>query len=169
MSIGALSKPFGAGGVTLGWIACRDADARQRFKDAMYYGTACVARASELQGIMVLRARDALLERNLGIMRRNLAIVERFLGENRDLFSYVKPTAGCVLFVEFKGPLTSTQLGDALAADGISIKPSYCFTDDASVDQYFRIGFGEEKVPAAIEALARFVAAKRDEWGFPRV
>ena len=168
VSIGALSKPFGAGGVTLGWIACRDADARQRFKDAMYYGTACVARASELQGIMVLRARDALLERNLGIIRRNLAIVERFLGENRDLFSYVKPTAGCVLFVEFKGPLTSTQLGDALAADGISIKPSYCFTDDDSVDQYFRIGFGEEKVPAAIEALARFVAAKRDEWGFPR-
>ena len=168
VSIGALSKPFGAGGASLGWIACRDADARQRFKDAMYYGTACVARASELQGIMVLRARDALLERNLGIVRRNLAIVERFLGENRDLFSYVKPTAGCVLFVEFKGPLTSTQLGDALAADGISIKPSYCFTDDASVDQYFRIGFGEEKVPAAIEALARFVAAKRDEWGFPR-
>ena len=168
VSIGALSKPFGAGGASLGWIACRDADARQRFKDAMYYGTACVARASELQGIMVLRARDALLERNLGIVRRNLAIVERFLGENSDLFSYVKPTAGCVLFVEFKGPLTSTALGDALANEGISIKPSYCFTDDDSVDQYFRIGFGEEKVPAAIEALARFVAAKRDEWGFPR-
>ena len=117
---------------------------------------------------MVLRARDALLERNIGIIRRNLAIVERFLGENSDLFSYVKPTAGCVLFVEFKGPLTSTQLGEALAADGISIKPSYCFTDDDSVDQYFRIGFGEEKVPAAIEALARFVEAKRDAWGFPR-
>ena len=168
VSIGALSKPFGAGGASLGWIACRDADARQRFKDAAYFGTACVARASELQGIMVLRARDALLERNIGIIRRNLAIVERFLGDNSDLFSYVKPTAGCVLFVEFKGPLTSTALGDALANEGISIKPSYCFTDDDSVDQYFRIGFGEEKVPAAIEALARFVEAKRDEWGFPR-
>ena len=168
VSIGALSKPFGAGGASLGWIACRDADARQRFKDAAYFGTACVARASELQGIMVLRARDALLERNIGIIRRNLAIVERFLGDNSDLFSYVKPTAGCVLFVEFKGPLTSTALGDALANEGISIKPSYCFTDDDSVDQYFRIGFGEEKVAAAIEALARFVAAKRGEWGFPR-
>ena len=168
VSIGALSKPFGAGGASLGWIACRDAEARQAFKDAMYFGTACPARASELQAIMVLRARDVLLERNLGIIRRNLEIVERFLQANDDLFSYVKPTAGCVMFVEFKGPLTSTELGDALAADGISIKPSYCFTDDDSVDQYFRIGFGEEKVPAAIEALARFVAAKRDEWGFPR-
>ena len=168
VSIGALSKPFGAGGVTLGWIACRDADARQRFKDAAYFGTACVARASELQAIMVLWASNALLARNLGIIRRNLELVERFLQANGDLFSYVKPTAGCVMFVEFKGPLTSTELGDALAADGISIKPSYCFTDDDSVDQYFRIGFGEEKVPAAIEALARFVAAKRDEWGFPR-
>ena len=134
----------------------------------MYYGTACPARASELQAIMVLRARDVLLERNLSIIRRNLAVVERFLRANSDLFSYVRPVAGCVMFVEFKGPMTSTQLGDALAADGISIKPSYCFTDDDSVDQYFRIGFGEEKVPAAIEALARFVEAKRDEWGFPR-
>ena len=168
VSIGALSKPFGAGGASLGWIACRDAEARQAFKDAMYFGTACPARASELQALMVLRARDVLLERNLGIIKRNLEIVERFLQANSDLFSYVRPVAGCVLWVEFKGPLTSTQLGDALAADGISIKPSYCFTDDDSVDQYFRIGFGEEKVPAAIEALARFVAAKRGEWGFPR-
>ena len=173
VSVGALSKPFGAGGASLGWIACRDAEARQAFKDAMYFGTACPARASELQALMVLRARDVLLERNLGIIRRNLAVVERFLGENSDLFSYVKPTAGCVLWVEFKGPLTSTELGAALAEAGISMKPSYCFTDDDSVDQYFRIGFGEEKVPAAIEALARFVAAdvaaKRGEWGFPRV
>ena len=171
VSIGALSKPFGAGGASLGWIACRDAEARQAFKDAMYFGTACPARASELQAIMVLRARDVLLERNLGIIRRNLEIVERFLQANSDLFSYVKPTAGCVLWVEFKGPLTSTELGAALAEAGISMKPSYCFTPDPDdgVDQYFRIGFGEEKVPAAIEALARFVAAKRDEWGFPRV
>ncbi len=75
-----------------------------------------------------------------------------------------------MLWVEFKGPLTSTELGAALAEAGISMKPSYCFTPDPDdgVDQYFRIGFGEEKVPAAIEALARFVAAKRDEWGFPR-
>ena len=170
VSIGALSKPFGAGGASLGWIACRDAEARQAFKDAMYFGTACPARASELQALMVLRARDVLLERNLGIIKRNLEIVERFLQANSDLFSYVKPTAGCVLWVEFKGPLTSTELGAALAKAGISMKPSYCFTPDPDdgVDQYFRIGFGEEKVPAAIEALARFVAAKRDEWGFPR-
>ena len=136
----------------------------------MYYGTACPARASELQGIMVLRARDALLERNLSIIRRNLATVESFLQANSDLFSYVRPVAGCVLFVEFKGPLTSTELGAALAEAGISMKPSYCFTPDPddSVDQFFRIGFGEDKVPAAIEALARFVEAKRDEWGFPR-
>ena len=170
VSIGALSKPFGAGGASLGWIACRDADARQRFKDAMYFGTACPARASELQCIMVLRARDVLLERNLGIIRRNLATVESFLQANSDLFSYVRPVAGCVMWVEFKGPLTSTELGAALAEAGISMKPSYCFTPDPDdgVDQYFRIGFGEEKVPAAIEALARFVAAKRGEWGFPR-
>ena len=100
VSIGALSKPFGAGGASLGWIACRDAEARQRFTDAMYFGTACPARASEIQAMMVLRARVELLKRNIAIILRNLAVVERFLGENDDLFSYVKPTAGCVMFIE---------------------------------------------------------------------
>ena len=46
---------------------------------------------------MVLRARDVLLERNFGIIKRNLEIVERFLQANSDLFSYVKPTAGCAV------------------------------------------------------------------------
>ena len=55
--------------------------------------------------------------------------------------------------------------------DAAKAKLSEKFKDDEKEIQAefcAEIGFGEEKVPAAIEALARFVAAKRDEWGFPR-
>ena len=104
---------------------------------------------------------------NLGIIKRNskaLAVSTVNSGIRTSNRRRVCPVG------RIQGPLTSTELGAALAEAGISMKPSYCFTADPDdgVDQYFRIGFGEEKVPAAIEALARFVAAKRDEWGFPR-
>ena len=169
ISIGALSKAFGAGGLSLGWIACRDIKTLQRCKDAQYFGTACVARSSELLAIMVLRASERLLQRNLGIIRRNLKVLEAFLKRNSDLFSYVKPVAGCVLFAEFKGPMTAADLGEQLAASGISVKPSYCFTQDPRDGQYVRLGFGEDKlVPLAIEALAKFIDEKRSGWGCPR-
>ena len=166
LSVVALSKPFGAGGCSVGWVACRDAAARQKIVDAQYFGTACPARAAELQAILVLRARDELLARNLEIVRKNCDLVDAFVRRNADLFAWTRPRAGAVGFVEFKGPMDSAELGDALAAEGISMKPSYCFSDDAAdgVGQFFRVGFGEAVVPAALEALEAFVGARRAAW-----
>ena len=52
-----------------------------------------------------------------------------------------------------------------LAAAGIGIKPAYCFTDAvAPHNDFFRVGFGEEKMPAALEAFAAFVEKRKDAW-----
>ena len=171
LSAVTLSKPWGAGGVSIGWLAFRDPTLRQRLLDVQYFGTACCARAAELQAIMVLRASDTILARNLAIIHANLAALDAFINENADLFSWVRPNAGAIAFVRFRGPLTTAELGAALAAEGISIKPAYCFTDEEPVsdaNDYFRVGFGERKMPAALDALARFVDARRAEWGAPR-
>lgn len=43
------------------------------------------------------------------------------------------------------------------------MKPAYCFTADADIPAAhdgFRVGFGEAKMPAALEALAAFVEAR---------
>lgn len=43
------------------------------------------------------------------------------------------------------------------------MKPAYCFTADATIPEAhdgFRVGFGEAKMPAALEALAAFVEAR---------
>ena len=76
---------------------------------------------------------------------------------------WVRPTAGAIAFVRFKGPLSSNELGEQLAAVGIGIKPAYCFTDVVTKEKdYFRVGYGEESTPAA---LADFIAAERVRWG----
>ena len=47
--MGALSKPWGGCGITIGWLALQDLDLKQRLVDVQYFGTASPSRASELQ------------------------------------------------------------------------------------------------------------------------
>ena len=57
LSVGALSKPWGGCGITIGWIAFQDLGLRQRLVDVQYFGTASPSRASELQARARARAR----------------------------------------------------------------------------------------------------------------
>lgn len=70
-----LSKPWGGCGITIGWLALQDLNVKQQLIDVQYFGTACPGRAAELQAIMTLRASDAILEKNLAIIRRNLDLL----------------------------------------------------------------------------------------------
>lgn len=170
MSVVTLSKPWGACGVTIGWIATQDMKLKQRLVDAQYFGTACPSRASEIQAIMVLRGSDAILAKNMEIIRRNKSLLDKFLDKHKEFFEWVNPIAGAIGFVKFKGPWSSSELGEQLAGVGISIKPAYCFADDLmetgcnDYDAYFRIGYGEEKMPKALEALEAFVEDHIHSW-----
>ena len=160
-----ISKPWGGCGITIGWLALQDLELKQKLVDVQYFGTACASRASEIQAIMTLRASDIILKRNLKIIQENLQLLDQFMDQYDDLFEWVRPTASAVGFVRFKGPLSSDELGELLAEDGISVKPTYAFTDDANeYNDYFRIGFGEKVMPTSLHALARFVEKNKSAW-----
>jgi aspartate/methionine/tyrosine aminotransferase len=168
LSACTLSKPWGGCGVTIGWLALQDLELKQKIIDVQYFGTACPSRASEIQAIMTLRASDIILERRMSIIRRNLALLDQFIEDYGDLFEWVRPNAGAIAFVKFKGPLKSDELGDKLAESGISIKPAYVFTGDYTNHQaYFRVGYGEEVMPGALTALKDFVENNKRAWGMP--
>ena len=113
---------------------------------------------------MVLRASDAILARNLRLIRRNLALLTAFVERHADLFEWVPPTAGAIAFIKFKGPLSSSELGAELAAAGIGMKPAYCFADVVTPDiDYFRVGFGEAALPRSLEALERFARREAEK------
>jgi len=166
LSVVTLSKPWGGCGVSIGWCACQDLEVLERMTDVQYFDCACMGRASELLAIMTLRASEVILAKNLGIIRENLVLLQRFVeGTYRDLFEWVKPCAGAIAFIKFKGPMTSNELGAQLALVGISIKPSYCFTDEVTTaNDYFRVGFGEIVFKDALEKLGEFVEERKEEW-----
>jgi aspartate/methionine/tyrosine aminotransferase len=166
LSVVTLSKPWGACGVTIGWIACQDKElVMEKLWNVQYFGCSCPSRASELQAIMVLRASERILSRNVKIILDNKKLLEQFMHDYQDLFSWVPPTAGAIAAIKFHGPLTSVELGDELALAGISIKPAYCFTDCVTNENdYFRVGYGESIMPKALVALRMFVESRKDEW-----
>ena len=60
---------------------------------------------------MALRSSDAILKKNLVIIRHNLSLLQRFIHTFSDLFEWVPPKAGAVCFIKFKGPLSSEEFG----------------------------------------------------------
>lgn len=160
-----LSKPWGGCGITIGWLAMQDLDLKQKIIDTQYFVTACPGRACEIQAIMTLRASDKILEKNLNIIRHNFKLLDQFIEKYSDLFEWVRPNAGAVAYVKFKGPLTSDELGEQLAESGISIKPAYVFSEYGTDDSgYFRVGYGEKIMPKALEALTDYVEAHKETW-----
>ena len=173
LSIVSMSKPWGACGISLGWCVSPDKALLQAVWNCQYFGTACPARAAELQAIMVLRASDAILANRLEIIRHNKALLQKVIERDYpDLLDWIRPNAGAICFVRFKGPLSSAQLGTLLAQRGISIKPTYCFvghdavTSDLEEDlaSYFRVGFGERHMPLALDAFVAVMEEFKDEW-----
>jgi aspartate/methionine/tyrosine aminotransferase len=162
-----MSKPWGACGISVGWLACSNLDMISKLWDCQYFGTACISRSSEIQAIMVLRASDTILQDRLCIIRKNKALLQDVI-ENKypDLFEWERPNAGAVGFVKFMGPLTSLELGSLLGDRGISIKPAYCFSGDNVTPEidYFRVGFGERKMPLALDAFVSVIEEFKDEW-----
>jgi aspartate/methionine/tyrosine aminotransferase len=160
-----LSKPWGACGVTIGWLACPSLEMKEKLTDVQYFGTACPSRASEIQAIMILRASNTILEKNMSIIQCNKKLLQDFMEEYQNLFEWTPPTAGAICFIKFKGPLSSEEFGNLLQSRGISCKPAYCFTDTVIPEiDYFRVGFGEAKFPKALEALKVVVEEYQDEW-----
>jgi aspartate/methionine/tyrosine aminotransferase len=161
-----MSKPWGACGVTIGWLACQESQMIEELWNCQYFGTACMSRASEVQAIMVLRASEVILKERVSIIRQNKSVLQEVIeSKYPDLFEWRRPNAGAIAFVRFKGPLTTLELGALLSKRGISIKPAYCFAETTTPDiDYFRIGFGERKMPLALEKFVEVVEENKDAW-----
>lgn len=165
ISTGGMSKPWGGCGITIGWLALRDMELKQKIIDVMYFGTVCSSRASEIQAVMALRSSDYLLKRNIEIIKKNLRLLDQFFEDYSNYFEWIRPVAGATAFVKFKGPMNTDELGLKLAEAGIAIKPAYVFSEAVTEDvDLFRIGYGESIMPKALEALRRFVEDNKQEW-----
>jgi aspartate/methionine/tyrosine aminotransferase len=149
ISLSGLSKAFGLPGIRIGWLATRDLSLVPRWLAIKDYTTICHSAPSEVLAIAGLRARDRILDRNRGILRRNLEHAASFLRARPDRFCWIPPSGGTVAFPLWTGGGTVEDFCRRLIEErGVMAVPGSLFEFPGN---HFRIGLGRRDLPEALE------------------
>jgi aspartate/methionine/tyrosine aminotransferase len=152
VSLGSMSKTYGLPGLRLGWLACRDTEIIRRCLEFRYYTTICSSAPSEFLTALALRHRTILVQRNLELVLRNLALLEEFLKRHSNLFDWVKPNASPIGFVRLKLDRDVYAFCEEVVRDsGVLLLPGSVYDQP----RHIRFGYGRKNMP---EALAHFEA-----------
>jgi aspartate/methionine/tyrosine aminotransferase len=150
ISLGVTSKTYGLAGLRIGWIATRNKKIYEKMASLKDYTTICNSAPGEFLAEVAMRNRHKLVERNLSIIRQNLAVIDELFSRRADLFSWVRPQAGSMGFPRYLGGNVDTFC-DELAKDaGVLLLPGSVYDDSRN---HFRLGLGRKNLPEAVEKL----------------
>lgn len=155
ISLFGMSKTFGMAGARIGWIVTKDAKLYRQMAILKDYTTICSSAPSEILSIITLRAKDKIIKRHMKRIQHNLGLLESFFAQHADLFTWVKPKAGTICFPQLKTGSAYDFCQKIVNEASIMILPSKVYDYD---DKHFRIGFGRENFPEALEMFEQFIS-----------
>jgi len=140
ITLSGLSKSFALPGLRMGWLATQEHALIEKWLVFKDYTTICNSAPSEILGIIALRAKEKILNRNLAIIQKNLTLADQFFSKYEDRFKWIRPVAGSVGFPKWLGKGTIEAFcQELLEQKGIMIVPGSIFEFPGS---HFRIGLG---------------------------
>jgi aspartate/methionine/tyrosine aminotransferase len=155
ISLSGLSKTFALPGLRLGWLAMQGQALLSQWLTYKDYTTICNSAPSEALGIMALRAKEAIIARNLSIIRQNLIIAEQFFAEQQNRFSWIKPQAGSIAFPCWLGAMPVEQFcQDVLDQQNVMIVPGSIFDFPGN---HFRVGLGRQNFAEALQRVRDYL------------
>ncbi|MGH8779472.1 aminotransferase [Paraburkholderia sp.] len=153
---GSMSKTWSLAGLRVGWIVA-PVELIHRVQIHRDYNTISVGMLNDLFASIALENRAALLGRNHGILRTNLALLDAWIAKE-PLLSYVKPKSGTTALVRVDLPVSSRDFCVALLE-----KTGVMFTPGSALDMegYVRIGYtnSREVLEAGLARTSEFLAA----------
>ncbi len=121
--VGDVAKPFGLGGLRIGWLIVRDAEARARIALGRDYTTLSPPTPSALLADIALRHADELVARPLQSARMNLERLRDATGR-RSALTLEPPIAGVTAFPRIAG---ADRIQRQLAERGVLVVPGSLF------------------------------------------
>jgi aspartate/methionine/tyrosine aminotransferase len=155
VSLGVMSKTFGLAGLRIGWIATKDRALLDRMASFKDYTSICSSAPSEFLSTIALGNKQRLVKRNVGIINRNLRLLDRFFSKYDGLFEWVRPKAGSIAFPKILFDEDSEKFCiDVVNKKGVLLMPSTKFDFG---NKHFRVGFGRKNMPLALKKLEEYV------------
>jgi aspartate/methionine/tyrosine aminotransferase len=154
VSLGVTSKSYGLAGLRIGWIATKNRRIYEKMASLKDYTTICNSAPSEFLAEVALRNRSKLVERNLGIIKANLAVMDDFFVRHQHLFKWIRPRAGSMAFPRLlKGDIE--QFCERLVHEaGVLLLPGSMYDDSQN---HFRLGLGRNNLPQAVQKLEMYL------------
>jgi aspartate/methionine/tyrosine aminotransferase len=154
ISTGSMSKTWSLAGLRLGWLVA-PVELIHRVQIHRDYNTISVGMLNDLLASIALENREAILRRNHGILRTNLAVLDGWLARE-PLLSYVKPKSGTTALVRVDVDMTSRDFCVALIeGTGVMFTPGSAM----DVEGYVRVGYanGREVLEAGLAKVSVFL------------
>ncbi|MEW5734646.1 MAG: aminotransferase class I/II-fold pyridoxal phosphate-dependent enzyme [Thermodesulfobacteriota bacterium] len=153
-ALGVMSKTYGLAGLRIGWIATRNRSLYKEMAAFKDYTTICNPAPSEFLAELALRNANAIVARNLAIIRRNLDLLDSFFASHAELFRWHRPKAGSVAFPALLQGGVERFCAKAVEKAGVLLLPGTLYEQGLNS---FRVGFGRKNLPEALGRLAGFL------------
>jgi len=136
ISVGSMSKAFSLAGLRLGWIAGNREFIHECMLKRDYTNISCGI-IDDYLASLALKNKEKILERNLGIVRKNIAILDEWVSGEPGI-DYVKPRAGTTVFLHYDHSLSSREFCIRLMElNGTMVVPGDCF----GRENWIRVGY----------------------------
>lgn len=154
VSLGVTSKTYGLAGLRIGWVATQNRKIYERMAALKDYTTICNSAPSEFLAEVAMRNRQRLAERNLGIIKQNLTIIDDLFARRADLFAWIRPQAGSMGFPRLLKGDVEEFCDDLVRKVGVLLLPGSAYDDTGN---HFRLGLGRKNLPQAVERLEEYL------------
>ena len=159
VSLCGMSKSFAMPGVRIGWITSKNKQLFENLQSYKDYTTICNNAPGEILSIIALRNKEKIIERNQKIIFNNLALLESFFNKWKNILEWYNIKAGTMCFPKLK--LKENILDfctDLINKKGVMLLPATVYDFEGN---YFRLGFGRENLPAAIEHFDQYLSDRQ--------
>lgn len=157
VSLGVTSKTYGLAGLRIGWIATKNRKIYEKMASLKDYTTICNSAPSEFLAEVGMRNRHKLAERNLGIIKHNLTVIDELFARHSSLFTWNRPTAGSMGFPRLLQGNVEDFCDDLVKKAGVLLLPGTMYDDSHN---HFRLGLGRKNLPQAVERLEGYLTRK---------
>ncbi len=138
-----LSKAYGLPGLRMGWVVCPDESLIYDLWSYHDYSTISHSAVTERLALHAMEPerRNRILERTRGILNRNLPLLLEWVDNRGELFTYMEPEAGAILWLRYNLEVNSSDLAERTRVEEDTlIVPG----DHFGMDYYLRMGYGPE-------------------------
>ena len=141
VSIGDMTKPWGLGGLRVGWIASRRHDLLDLLSAARDYSTMCSSAPGSFLAELALRHSTQIIAPRLAAARDNCNRLTEAITRSNGTLSWKRPEAGYTAFVQMPAHISTTDFCRQLAQDQrILLLPGEVY--GSAYERFVRIGFG---------------------------